>query len=143
MNNFNIKRAEYVEIQPPSTNTSATLYFPDLPNLRTAKIDGMSTILPSVLSYGDSGLANAVLAAYQGIILNIYFENGIFIKIPAVSLAVANGTAFHDAIVAFAGQTIVWPKSYIFIADATQLGSATQGKAIIFNIFYSLQGTKR
>lgn len=142
MNNFNIKRAEYVEIQPPSTNTSTTLYFPDLPNLRTAKIEGMTTIIPALLSVGESGLTNAVIGAYQGIILNIYFENGVFIKIPALSLAVANGTAFHDAIVAFAGQTIVWPKSYIFIADSAQV-AATQGKALIFNIFYSLQGTKR
>ena len=45
-----IKRAEYVEVNIPTGNTKQQIYFPDLPNLRNAKITSIQIYTTDTIS---------------------------------------------------------------------------------------------
>jgi hypothetical protein len=136
MANFFIKKAEYVEVAIPTGNTLQRIYFPDLPNLRESKIFGLEIYDSTTQEKTFSGATNQALAQIKNTIVNLYFEGGYYIQVPALSLFRFNGTTFYAEIPMLAGQTIVWAKSYLFLTDATNIANYAS-KSYLFNAYYS------
>jgi len=136
MANFFIKKAEYVEVAIPTGNTLQRIYFPDLPNLRESKIFGLEIYDSTTQSLTFSGATNQALAQIKNTIVNLYFEGGYYIQVPALSLFRFNGTTFYAEIPMLAGQTIVWAKSYLFLTDSANIANYAS-KSYLFNAYYS------
>jgi hypothetical protein len=136
MANFFIKKAEYVEVAIPTGNTLQRIYFPDLPNLRESKIFGLEIYDSTTQEKTFSGATNQALSQIKNTIVNLYFEGGYYIQVPALSLFRFNGTTFYAEIPMLAGQTIVWAKSYLFLTDATNIANYAS-KSYLFNAYYS------
>lgn len=136
MNNFYIKKAEYVEVGIPSGNTNQRIYFPDLPNLRESKIFGIEVYDSDTQAITFTGETNQDLAQLKDTIINLYFDGGYYVQVPALSLYRFNSTTFYANIPMLAGQTIVWAKSYVFMTDSANLANYA-GKTYLFNVYYS------
>ena len=134
MNPFYIKRAEYVELAVPTGNTKQQLYFPDLPNLRTAKVFGLETYSVDTNPVTQSGATVQALADLKSVMVSLYFDGGDFIQVPAISLYRLNSTTFYGDIPMLAGQVIVWAKSYVWMAGTI---ANYASKSFLFSIYYS------
>jgi hypothetical protein len=133
-----IKRAEYCELQVPAANTNQILYFPDLPNLRTAKVFGLEVFTSDTLTTAESQNSVVSLTNIKLAIVNLYFDQGYFIKVPAISLYRNNGTQFYFDIPQLAGQVIVWPKCYVQMVTSAA-ASAVSSQSFVFSVYYSLK----
>jgi hypothetical protein len=136
-NAFQIKNAEYVEVQIPTGNTKQTIYFPDLPNLRNKPIFGIEAF--SALEQGTTTAGNTVQAVgdLPNATVTLYFDGGEFIVVPVISIRrIDNGAnhAYYGDIPNLAGQNIVWTKSYVSM-NATVANFA--GKSFLFNVYYT------
>jgi hypothetical protein len=136
MANFFIKKAEYVEVAIPTGNTLQRIYFPDLPNLRESKIFGLEVYDSTTQSVTFSGATNQALAQIKNTIVNLYFEGGYYIQVPALSFFRFNGTTFYAEIPMLAGQTIVWAKSYLYLTDSANIANYA-AKSFLFTAYYS------
>jgi len=136
MSPFYIKRAEYVEVSVPTGNTLQRIYFPDLPNLRESKIFGMEIYDSTTQSLTFSGATTQALAQIKNTIVNLYFDGGYYIQVPALSMFRFNGTTFYSEIPMLAGQTIVWAKSYMFLTDSANIANYA-AKTYLLNVYYS------
>jgi hypothetical protein len=136
MSPFYIKRAEYVEVPVPTGNTLQRIYFPDLPNLRESKIFGMEIYDSTTQSLTFSGATTQALAQIKNTIVNLYFDGGYYIQVPALSMFRFNGTTFYSEIPMLAGQTIVWAKSYMFLTDSANIANYA-AKTYALNVYYS------
>ena len=136
MSPFYIKKAEYVEVAIPTGNTLQRIYFPDLPNLRESRIFGLEVYDSTTQSLTFSGATNQALAQIKNTIVNLYFEGGYYIQIPALTFFRFNSTTFMSEIPMLAGQTIVWAKSYLFFTDAANIANYAS-KSYLFNVYYS------
>ena len=137
MNNpFFIKRAEYVEVQVPAGNVKQTIYFPDLPNLRTSKIFGIEVFNSQTQSISYSGAPVQTIQAIRDSITVLYFEGGEFIQVPTISLMRIDLNRYFESIPMLAGQVIVWAKSYIYLTDTTNF-PLYAGNNYVFNVYYS------
>jgi hypothetical protein len=144
MNQFFIKRAEYVEVLVPNGNQKQQIYFPDLPNLRTSKIFGIEVFCVETQSISKTG--NNVQEYQQIANANIvlYFEGGEFIEVPASSLlrirsrfdGDGGSIGYFQQIPMLAGQQIVWAKSYIYLTDVNNIGSY-ENQSYVFSVYYS------
>lgn len=135
-NNFYIKRAEYVEVAIPTGNTNQRIYFPDLPNLRESKVFGLEIFDNTTQPFTFTGASTQALTEIRDTIVNLYFDGGYYIQIPASTLLRLNTTTFYSEIPMLAGQTIVWAKSYLFLTDVAGIASYAS-KTFLFNVYYS------
>lgn len=136
MNPFYIKRAEYVEVPVATGNTNQKVYFPDLPNLREAKVFGMEIYSDETQPVTFSGATNMTRALLTKAVVSLYFDGGYYIQVPALSLYRANSTTFYSEIPMLAGQTIVWAKSYMYVTDGTAIASYAS-KSFAFSVYYT------
>lgn len=139
MNQFYVKRSEYVEIAVPSTSVNQTIYFPDLPNLRNTKTWGISAY--NATSFGTAQSGQDVISAAQSksVLVFLYFDNGLFITQPYYSFVNIDPTSGYNQLpVMLAGQKIVWSKSYVQITDAAAIAGFAS-HSFVFNVYYSLQ----
>jgi hypothetical protein len=142
MNQFFIKRAEYVEVLIPVGNTRQQIYFPDLPNLRTSKNFGIEAYSDIQQQFSKTGNLVQSITECKNANVVLYFEGGEFIEIPLSSLIRYNstgvfGSTFYSGnIPMLAGQVIVWAKSYVFLTDPANI-NAYAGKSFVFNAYYS------
>jgi len=134
MNNFYIKRAEYVEVPIPATNTKQQIYFPDLPNLRTSKIFGIETYTSTSVPTTQTGATVQSVADLRSVMVSLYFDGGDFIQVPAISLYRNDSTSYYGEIPMLAGQVIVWAKSYVWLSGTIANYS---GKSFLFSVYYS------
>ena len=134
MNNFYIKRAEYVEVAIPSGNTKQQIYFPDLPNLRTSKIFGIETYSSTTNPVTQSGATVQAIGDMRNTMLSLYFDGGDFIQVPLISIYRNDSTTFYGEIPMLAGQVIVWAKSYVWLSGTIANYSA---KSFLFSVYYS------
>lgn len=134
MNNFYIKRAEYVEVAIPSGNTKQQIYFPDLPNLRTSKIFGIETYSSVTNPVTQSGATVQAIADMRNTMLSLYFDGGDFIQVPLISIYRNDSTTFYGEIPMLAGQVIVWAKSYVWMSGTIANYS---NKSFLFSVYYS------
>lgn len=148
MDNLKITRSEFVEIAVGSTSTNATIYFPDLPNLRNTRTWGLSAYNTLSLSSGLQNENVISLAQTKQCLVYLYFENGLFIVQPLSSFVnisndvnngsgTASATSFFQLPVQLNGQKITWSKSYIQITNAAAV-SGFASHSFLFNVYYTL-----
>jgi hypothetical protein len=134
---FIIKNAEYVEVPIPTGNTKQQIFFPDLPNLRNRPIFGMEAYTSTVVGVSQSGATNQAYAQLVDTTVTLYFDGGEFIVVPAMSLVRINHGAaqpIYFDIPHFAGQNIVWTKSYVTMTGTIANYAA---KSFVFNVYYT------
>jgi hypothetical protein len=133
-----IERFEAVEINVPSGSTLTRFYFPDLPNLRNAKISAIqvytagsitATPLTGSTPVTTADLKKSFLTLYQGDLQLVY-------NVPMISLNnIVNSAAdpYTFELPAVNGITVSWVKSYVNLPSAL----ATTGVAYSFGVYYN------
>jgi len=134
-----IKRFEAVEINVPSGSTLTRFYFPDLPQLRNAKIEAVQVYVAGAISAtpltGSTPVTVAdakksFLTLYQGDLQLIY-------NIPILSLNnIQEGTTtpFVFELPSMNDIDISWTKSFVSLPSAL----ATTNVAYSFGVYYYL-----
>jgi hypothetical protein len=132
-----IERFEAVEIPVPSGSTLTRFYFPDLPNLRNARITNIAiytagtitaTPLTGSTPVTTADLKKSFLTLYEGDLQLVY-------NIPMLSFnSIVNGAAdpYQFELPSVNGLTVSWVKSYVSLPTAL----ATTGVAYSFGVFY-------
>jgi hypothetical protein len=132
-----IDRFEAVEISVPSGSTLTRFYFPDLPNLRNAKITAIqiytagtitATPLTGSTPVTTADLKKSFLTLYEGDLQLIY-------NIPMLNFnSIVNSAVdpYSFELPAINGITISWVKSYVVLPTAL----ATTGVAYSFGVYY-------
>jgi hypothetical protein len=141
MNQFFIKRAEYVEVLVPTANQQQKIYFPDLPNLRTSKTFGIEAYSVQTQEKTFTGNTVQALTELKNAMVSLYFDGGDFIQVPLLSIYRAQNSStgnsnFYGEIPMLAGQVIVWAKSYIYLTDSANIANYA-GKSFLFSVYYS------
>ena len=133
-----IERFEAVEINVPSGSTLTRFYFPDLPNLRNAKISAIqvytagsitATPLTGSTPVTTADLKKSFLTLYQGDLQLVY-------NVPMISLNnIVNSATdpYTFELPAVNGITVSWVKSYVNLPSAL----ATTGVAYSFGVYYN------
>ena len=134
-----IERFEAVEISVPSGSTLTRFYFPDLPNLRNAKISAIqvytagsitATPLTGSTPVTTADLKKSFLTLYQG-------DQQLIYSLPLISLnnmvTGATPDPYTFELPAINGLTISWTKSYISLPSAL----ATTNVAYSFGVYYN------
>jgi len=133
-----IERFEAVEINVPSGSTLTRFYFPDLPNLRNAKISAIqvytagtitATPLTGSTPVTTADLKKSFLTLYQGDLQLVY-------NVPLISLNnMVNSAAdpYTFELPAVNGITVSWVKSFVNLPTA--LG--TTNVAYSFGVYYN------
>ena len=133
-----IKRFEAVEINVPSGSTLTRFYFPDLPQLRNAKIEAVqvyaagsisATPLTGSTPVALADLKKSFLTLYQGDLQLIY-------NIPLVGLnnIQEGSTPFIFELPSMNDIDISWTKSFVSLPTAL----ATTNVAYSFGVYYYL-----
>jgi len=135
-----IKRYEAVEINVPSGSTLTRFYFPDLPQLRNAKIEAIQTYIAGAISLTPLTGSTPVTAAdakksfltlYQGDLQLIY-------NIPILAFnniqEGAAPTSFVFELPSMNDIDISWTKSFVSLPSAL----ATTNVAYSFGVYYYL-----
>jgi hypothetical protein len=132
-----IDRFEAVEISVPSGSTLTRFYFPDLPNLRNAKITAIqiytagtitATPLTGSTPVTTADLKKSFLTLYEGDLQLIY--NVPMLNFNSIVNSAADPYTFE--LPAINGITISWVKSYVVLPTAL----ATTGVAYSFGVYY-------
>lgn len=131
-----LKRVEYVEVFIPSGSTKQQIFFPDLPNLRTAKTNFVSAYDVNLLPVSFQGNTVQSLTELKNSIVTLYFDGGDFIQIPAIALYnFGISSNVYQYPLDFAKQKVVWAKSYITLTNTAGLANY-QSKSFVFSVGY-------
>lgn len=133
-----VKRFQSVEINVPTSSTLTKFFFPDQPQLRGAKIQGIQVYTPTALTKTPlTGSTPVTLADLKQTSLTLY-QGDLQI---VLNLPVLNFNGISDLTSPFVFQLpdmndidISWTKSYVSTATAL----ATTNVAYSFGIFYYL-----
>jgi len=132
-----IERFEAVEINVPSGSTLTRFYYPDLPNLRNAKITAIQVYTAGIITatpltgstpVTTADLKKSTLTLYEGDLQLVY-------NIPLLNFNnIVNSAAdpYTFELPAVNGMTISWVKSYVNVPTAL----ATTGVAYSFGVYY-------
>ena len=132
-----IERFEAVEIAVPTSSTLTRFYFPDLPNLRNARITNIAiytagsitaTPLTGSTPVTTADLKKSFLTLYEGDLQLVY-------NIPILSFnSIVNSAAdpYQFELPSVNGLTVSWVKSYVSLPTAL----ATTGVAYSFGVYY-------
>lgn len=133
-----VERFEAVEIAVPSGSTLTRFYFPDLPNLRNAKITGIQVYTPGTITatpltgstpVTTADLKKSFLTLYEGDLQLIY-------NVPMLNfnnmVTGATPDPYTFELPAINGITISWVKSYVVLPTAL----VTTGVAYSFGVYY-------
>ena len=133
-----IKRFEAVEINVPNGSTLTRFYFPDLPQLRNAKIEAIQVYSAATLAASPlTGSALPVLADFKKSFLVLYQGDlQLIYNIPLVALnnMVDGSTPYTYELPNINDIDVSWTKSYVTLPSA--LG--TTNVAYSFGIYYYL-----
>ena len=133
-----LERFEAVEIAVPSGSTLTRFYFPDLPNLRNAKITAIqvytagtitATPLTGSTPVTTADLKKSFLTLYEGDLQLVY-------NVPMLNfnnmVTGATPDPYTFELPAVNGITISWVKSYVTLPSAL----ATTNVAYSFGVYY-------
>jgi hypothetical protein len=132
-----IDRFEAVEIAVPSGSTLTRFYFPDLPNLRNAKITAIQVYTAGTISatpltgstpVTTADLKKSFLTLYEGDLQLVY--NTPMLGLNNIVNSAADPYTFE--LPAINGITISWVKSYVVLPTAL----STTSVAYSFGIYY-------
>ena len=133
-----IKRFEAVEINVPSGSTLTRFYFPDLPQLRNAKIEAVQVYVAGAISATPlTGSTPVTLADAKKSFLTLYQGDlQLIYNIPLVGLIDINdGSApFVFQLPSMNDIDISWTKSFVSLPTAL----ATTNVAYSFGVYYYL-----
>ena len=133
-----IKRYEAVEINVPSGSTLTRFYFPDLPQLRNAKIEAVQVYIAGAISKTPlTGSTPVTLADAKQSFLTLYQGDlQLIYNIPVVGLIDINdGTSpFVFQLPSMNDIDISWTKSFVSLPTAL----ATTNVAYSFGVYYYL-----
>ena len=133
-----IKRFEAVEISVPSGSTLTRFYFPDLPQLRNAKIEAVQVYVAGAISATPlTGSTPVTLADAKKSFLTLYQGDlQLIYNIPIVGLIDINdGTSpYVFQLPSMNDIDISWTKSFISFPTAL----ATTNVAYSFGVYYYL-----
>jgi hypothetical protein len=133
-----IKRFEAVEISVPSGSTLTRFYFPDLPQLRNAKIEAVQVYVAGAISATPlTGSTPVTLADAKKSFLTLYQGDlQLIYNIPIVGLIDINdGTSpYVFQLPSMNDIDISWTKSFISLPTAL----ATTNVAYSFGVYYYL-----
>lgn len=130
-------RFEAVEIPVASGSGLTRFFFPDLPNLRNARIRKIIAYTPGTISATPlTGSTPATVADMRKTTLTLYVGDlQLVYNLPLVTLNnVVNSASdpYLNVPIDINGLTISWTKSYINLSSA----AATTGVAYSFGVFY-------
>ena len=115
-----VQNYEFIEVVVPQSSTGTRFYFPDQPQLRFVSLLNLVCYTPNVVSSSIlSGNSLLSVANLQKTYLVLYYNDKESVnRIPILELnRIASNSSSADpyafAITPFAGQQIVWSKSYI------------------------------
>ena len=115
-----VQNYEFIEVVVPQSSTATRFYFPDQPQLRFVSLLNLVCYTPNVVSSSIlSGNSLLSVANLQKTYLVLYYNDKESVnRIPILELnRIASNSSSADpyafAITPFAGQQIVWSKSYI------------------------------
>jgi hypothetical protein len=133
-----IKRFEAVEIPVPSGSTLTRFYFPDLPQLRNAKIEAVQVYVAGAISATPlTGSTPVTLADAKKSFLTLYQGDlQLIYNIPLVGLIDINDGAapFVFQLPSMNDIDISWTKSFVSLPTAL----ATTNVAYSFGVYYYL-----
>jgi hypothetical protein len=133
-----VKRFQSVEINVPSSSTLTKFFFPDQPQLRGAKIQGIQVYTPTAITKTPlSGSTPVTLADLKQSYLTLYQGDlQIVLQLPVLNFnGISDLTSpFVFMLPEMNDIDISWTKSYV----ATTSALATTGVAYSFGIFYYL-----
>jgi hypothetical protein len=136
MNNTQVKRVEYVEVFIPTGSTKQVIYFPDLPNLRTAKTNFVSVYDVNLLPVSFAGNTVQGLTEVKNSITTLYFDGGDFIQIPTIAFYnFGISSNVYQYPLDFAKQRIVWAKCYITLTNTAGIAGYAN-KSFIYSVGY-------
>ena len=134
-----IERFEAIEVSVPSGSTLTRFQFPDVPQLRNAKISAIqvytagsitATPLTGSIPVTTADLKKSFLTLYQG-------DQQLIYSLPLISLnnmvTGATPDPYTFELPAINGLTISWTKSYISLPSAL----ATTNVAYSFGVYYN------
>lgn len=137
-----VQNYEFIEVVVPQASTGTRFFFPDFPQLRFVSMLNLvcytaDTISNSVLS----GNALLPIADLKKSYLVLYYNDKESVnRIPVLELnrVVSNAAtaAFSYDITPFAGQQIIWSKSYIQTPTA-YAGIGAANFSICFGVYYA------
>jgi hypothetical protein len=133
-----IKRFEAVEINVPSGSTLTRFYFPDLPQLRNAKIEAVQVYVAGAISATPlTGSTPVTLADAKKSFLTLYQGDlQLIYNIPLVGLIDINdgSSPFVFQLPSMNDIDISWTKSFVSLPTAL----ATTNVAYSFGVYYYL-----
>ena len=137
-----VQQYEFIEVVVPQSSTGTRFYFPDQPQLRFVSMLNLvcytsDTITNSILS----GNPLLTIANMKNTYLVLYYNDKESVsKIPVLELnRVATNSAtgaFSFDITPFAGQQIIWAKSYIQTPVAYSSITASNF-SVCFGVYYA------
>lgn len=138
-----IDRFEAVEIAVPLNSTLTRFYFPDLPNLRNARVSAIEIYTAGLISktpltgstpVTTADLQKSFLTLYVGDLQKVYnlpmlkFNNSV-----AYNSATSQNDPYVFQLPVVDGMTISWVKSYVTLPSAL----VTTNVAYSFGVYYS------
>jgi hypothetical protein len=133
-----IDRFEAVEIPVPSGSTLTRFYFPDLPNLRNAKVNNIqiytagsitATPLTGSTPVTTADMKKSFITLYSGDLQLVY--NMPLLAFNNMVNSATDPYVFNNPVIN--GITISWVKSYVVLPTAL----ATTGTAYSFGVYYN------
>lgn len=138
-----VQNFEFVECVVPQASTGTRFYFADQPQLRFVSMLNLVCYTPAACSASIiSGNSNLALANLQRTFLVLYYNDKEAVdKMPVLSLnIVASNSAAAEPYVFqaqnFAGQQIIWSKSYIQTTTA-YAGIGAANFSACFGVYYA------
>ena len=138
-----VQQYEIIEVVIPQSSTATRFYFPDQPQLRFVSMLNLVCYTPGVVTNSIlSGNALLSLTNLKNTYLVLYYNDRESVnRIPVLELNriatnSASGDPYAFAITPFAGQQIIWSKSYIQTPSAySSIGSASF--SCLFGVYYA------
>ena len=138
-----VQNFDLVELVVTQASTATKFFFPDQPNLRFVSLLNLVCYTPSVVTTSVlSGNALLATANLQKTFLTLYYNDKEAVsKIPILELnRIASNSASADpyafAITPFAGQQIIWSKSYIQTPTA-YTGISSANFSVLLGVYYA------
>ena len=138
-----VQNYDLVELVVNQSSSATKFFFPDQPNLRFVSLLNLVCYTPNVVTTSVlSGNALLSVANLQKTYLTLYYNDKEAVsKIPILELnRIASNSSSADpyafAITPFAGQKIIWSKSYIQTPTAYS-GISSANFSVLLGVYYA------
>ena len=138
-----VQNYDLVELVVNQSSSATKFFFPDQPNLRFVSLLNLVCYTPNVVTTSVlSGNALLSVANLQKTYLTLYYNDKEAVsKIPILELnRIASNSSSADpyafAITPFAGQQIIWSKSYIQTPTAYS-GISSANFSVLLGVYYA------